>query len=171
MYTLMLLIESTLAAVGLLIAVQFALYLYARTRHERFFAAQARLNNAAKATVKEVHQVLAEDFKKARVDHRLKGDTVTELRATAIKIILANLGPLGLREIRKALGLSRWAPLDRFLVGRIEAAVYDLKERPRLDDLVPSQPGARFYPDTLRIPRIEKPDEAMFDETTKITGR
>jgi hypothetical protein len=158
-------------AVGLFLAVQLALYFYARTRHELFFAAQARLDDAAKTTVKEVQQVLAEDFKKALVDHRLKGDTAAELRATAIKIMLTNLGPLGLHELRRVLGLSRKAAIDRFLVGRVEAALYDLKGRSINNGEVPSAPGGRFYPDTLRIPRIEKPDEHMFDEKTKITGR
>jgi hypothetical protein len=175
MYTLILLTEAALLIMGLLIAVQLALYLYARRRNERFFATRARLNDATKATVKEVQQVLAEDFKKARVDHRLKGDTVTELRAASMKIILANLGPLGIKELRKVLGLSRRAPLDRFLVGRIEAAVYDLKERPLIVDEIPPQPGDRIYPNTLRIPRVEKPtdhpDENLFDEKTHITGR
>ena len=171
MYTTMLLSEAILAIVGLFIALQLALYLDARTRHERFFAAQARLDDAAKATVKEVQQVLAEDFKKARVDHRLKGDTAAELRATAIKIIHANLGPLGLKELRGALGLPRRAALERLLVGRLEAELFTLKGRSINNGEVPSAPGGRFYPDTMRIPRIEKPDEAMFDEKTKITGR
>ena len=171
MYTTMLLIEATLSAVGLFLAVQLALYFYARTRHERFFAAQARLEDAAQTTVKEVQQTLALDFKRARVEQRLKGDTAAELRATAIKIIHANLGPLGLHELRRALGLSRQAPIDRLLVGRVEAALHDLKGRSINNGEVPSAPGGRFYPDTMRIPRIEKPDEAMFDETTKITGR
>ena len=168
---IVILLEGVLVAAGLWLAVQLTLYLYARTRNERFFTAQARLDNAANATVKEVQQVLAEDFKKARVDHRLKGDTATELRSTAIKIMQGNLGPLGLHELRRALGLSRQAPIDRLLVGRIEAALYDLKGRSINNGEVPSAPGGRFYPDTMRIPRIEKPDEAMFDETTKITGR
>jgi hypothetical protein len=170
-----LLIGATLALVWLFVAIQLALYLYTRTRNERFFGAQSRLTHAASSTVKEVHQVLAEDFKKARVDHRLKGDTVTELRAASMKIMLANLGPLGLKEIRKALGLSRKAHLDRLLVGRIEAAVFDLKAWPRQPDEVPSELGGRFYPTTLRIPRVEKPpehpQENLFDEKTQITGR
>jgi hypothetical protein len=174
MYTLTLLIGVVLSGTGLFLVVQLAFSLSGRQRNERFFTSQQRLHDAAQATVKEVQQVLAEDFKKARVDHRLKGDTVTELRSAAMKIMLANLGPLGLSEIRKALGLSRKAPLDRFLVGRIEAAVFDLKAWPRLPDEVPSEPGGRFYPNTLRIPRVEKPphpDENLFDEKTQITGR
>jgi hypothetical protein len=171
----LLFIEVPVFGVLLWAGIQLALLFSARRHNERFLTAQQRLYDATQATVKEVQQVLAEDFKKARVDHRLKGDTVTSLRAASIKIMLANLGPLGLRELRRALGLSRRANLDRLLVGRIEAAVYDLKTRGKGENEVPSRPGGRFYPDTLRIPRTEKPtehpDENLFDEKTRITER
>ena len=176
MYTSMLLIEAILSGVVLFLAVQFALYINTRQRNELFVATRARLHDAAQATVKEVQQVLAEDFKTARVDHRLKGDTAAELRATAIKIMQGNLGPLGLHELRRALGLSRKAPIDRFLVGRVEAALYDLKGRSINNGEVPPAPGGRFYPDTMRIPRVERPteeqpDEQMLDEKTNVTRR
>jgi hypothetical protein len=178
----LLFLEISLLVVFIWATAQLALLLMTKQRNERFFAASARIDHAASVTVKEIQQVMAEDFKKARVDHRLKDDTAANLRNTAIKIMLANLGPLGLKEIRKALGLSRRASIDRLLVGRIEAAVYDLKARPLIFDEVPSEPGSRFYPNTLRIPRVEKPehrsaepgrspDENFLDEKTHITGR
>ena len=154
--------------------LQWGLLLSVRRQREQFLSANQRLDHAAQTTVKEVQQTLAEDFKRARVEHRLKGDTAAELRATAIKIIHANLGPLGLKELRRSLGISSKAPLDRLLVGHLEAALYDLKGRSINNGEVPSAPGGRFYPDTMRIPRIEKPaehPENMFDENTQVTRR
>jgi hypothetical protein len=156
------------------LAVQASLLLYTRRRSKQFSTALLRLNDAAQNTVKEIQQVVAGDFKAARVDGRLKGDTAAELRATAIKSIQAQLGPTGMKEIRTALGLSRKAPIDRVLVGRLEAAVYDLKDHSAIPEKVASGPGARFVPDTMRIPRAQvglPPEDTLFDEQTKITRR
>ena len=178
MHTLLLLVEAVLSAVGLCAVVQLTLYIYARQRNEHFFTTQARLDDAARTTVKEIQQVCTEDYKKARVDHRLKTDTAHELRATAVKSVIANLGPLGMREVRRVLGLSRKAPIDRVLVCRLEAAVYDLKgKRAPRDDIVPSSPSKRFSPDTIRIPRAqlslppEEEPEPLYDETTPKGGQ
>lgn len=175
---MLLLLELPVLLMGLWALLRLALLLSTRQRAEQFMSALLRLENAASATVKEVQQTLAEDFKRARVDHRLKGDTAAELRATAIKIFYANLGPLGLRELRRALGLKRKAPLDRLLVGRIEASLYDIKQNQAAEEKVevPSNLGKRIYPDTMRLPRVEKSaveehPESLFDEPTEIQRR
>lgn len=176
MHTLMLVIESVLAAVGLWAVIQLVLYLSSHRQNERFLTTQKRLEDAAHTTVKEIQQVVAEDFKAARVDGRLKGDTATELRATAIKSISAQLGPLGMREVRKALGMPPKSSLDRVLVSRIEAAVFDLKQQTPEPSEIPKKPGGRFYPDTMRIARVEKTSveehpESLFDEPTETQRR
>jgi hypothetical protein len=175
MYTIMLLVESVLAAVVLSTLIKLTLYLHFRQRHEQFFATEFRLNSAVTNAVKEIQQVLAGDFKAARVDGRLKGDTANEIRATAVKAMLAHLGPLGLRELRRALGLSRKTSIDRVLVGRLEAAVYDLKNHQLTPNKVPAQPGMRFVPDTMRIPRAqhsipEEDAESLYNEPTPKRG-
>jgi hypothetical protein len=175
MVTLMILIETVLSVSALLFVVQLAFSLWVRTRNERFLGAQRRLQDAASATVKEVQQTLAHDMKMARVEQRLKGDTAAELRSTAIKIMHANLGPLGLRELRRSLGLKRKTPLDRLLVGHIEAALFDIKRSHPKEEKneIPSALGKRFYPETMRIPKVDKtqedPPENLFDEPTKVT--
>ena len=173
MHTLLLLIEITLAALGLFMGVQLGLYLHAKQRNERFFTTRARLDDAAQTAVKEIQQVVAEDFKNARVDRRLKSDTAQELRATALKSVIAQLGPLGMRELRKALGLSRKSFIDRVLGARVEAAIYDLKNKKEPPSEIPPKPSARFSPDTVRIPRAQLsiPDEeeasTLYEPTPK----
>jgi hypothetical protein len=159
---LLLFLELPVLAVLLWLGAQWALLLYNRRINERFLTAQARLQDAAKTTVKELQQVVTEGFKAARVDRRLKSETIHELRSTALKSLQANLGPLGLRELRRALGVPRRLPLDRVLVSYIEAAVYDLKASTARDNEVPTAPGKRFSPETLKIPRVEKPP-ILFD--------
>ena len=171
----LLLLEVPFIVVLLWLGIQMALLLYTRRQNEQFSTALLRLNDAAQNTVKEIQQVVAGDFKAARVDGRLKGDTAHELRAAAVKSLVAQLGPLGLRELRRALGLSRKTPIDRMLVGRLEAAVYDLKDHQPITDKVPPQPGMRFVPDTMRIPRAqlaipEEEPESMYEQPTPKRG-
>lgn len=154
---LLLFLELPVLAALFWLVVQWALLLYNRRLNERFLTAQARLKDAAQTSVKELQQVVTEGFKAARVDRRLKSETIHELRSTALKSLQANLGPLGLRELRRALGVPRRLPLERVLVSYIEAAVYDLKENHPADNEVPPTPGKRFSPETLRVPRVEKP--------------
>ena len=165
------LLELPLIVVALWAVVQLALLLHDRRRNESFFAARGRLDYAAQTTVRELQQVLVDDFKLARVDGRLKGDTAQEVRATAIKSLQALLGPLGMREVRRALGLSRKTPIDRVLVCCLEAAVHDLKDHSVVPDKVPSQPSKRFVLDTVRIPRAqmgipEEDPESLYNEPT-----
>jgi hypothetical protein len=170
------LLELPVLILGFWALLRLSLLLSVKQKAEQFSSALLRLDSAAYATVKEIQQTLAEDFKRARVEQRLKGDTAAELRATAIKILYANLGPIGLHELRRALGLKRKAPIDRLLVGRIEAALFDIKRgAPRNEQSeIPSAPGKRFYPETMRIPKVDQTTEDhknLFDEPTHITGR
>jgi hypothetical protein len=171
----LILIKGMLLLATLLFVVQLAFYLWIRTRTERFLGATLRLQDAAQVTVREVQQTLVHDIKMSRVDRRLKGETVAEIRATAMKILYANLGPMGLYEVRRSLGLKHTSSLDRFLVGRMEAALFDIKQSaPAEKREIPSAPGKRFYPETMRILRANHVSEDLDDfcrEPTKITGR
>jgi hypothetical protein len=173
----LLLIELPLIVVALWVAVRVALLLSARQHNERLLTTLTRLENAAYTSVREIEQVLVEGLKARQIDGRLKDDNAQGARSTAMKALMANLGPAGLREIRRSLGLPRKTPLDRILISHLEAAVYDLKacREPDLEK-VTSQPTKRFSPDTVRIARVQpvmpREDDlaSLYDDTTPKGG-
>lgn len=157
------------------LGLQLALLLHTRRRNERFCTTQKRLDDATQNSVKEL-QVVSEDYKANRADGRLTKEKARDLRATAIKTVIDQLGPLGMREVRKTLGMPPKSSLDYVLGTRIEAVVFDLKIFPKASDKIPRKPGERFYPDTMRIARIEKTPveehpESLFDEPTETQRR
>jgi citrate lyase gamma subunit len=107
-------------------STRLAQLINARVRSERTRAVLLRLDDAIAAIIREIQQVTIDDVKAHTPDGNLPFAIRARLKFSALTSVKAYLGPKGIDEAVRALGLDRGA-FDAFVSTRIEAAVLDLK--------------------------------------------
>ncbi len=107
-------------------AAKAAQLIAAKVKNEYLRGALTRLDDAVLNAVREVHQVTVEGIKAASADGKLTVEERAKVKATALETIRAHMGPAGLAELVKVLGVDNGG-LEKLLSTRIEAAVHDLK--------------------------------------------
>lgn len=85
-----------------------------------------RLWTEVMSSVQEVWQTYVGAIKAARVDGKLTPEEKLQAREMALNVLKGNLGQKGLAKLGRVLGFDG-AILDRYLTGKIEAAVAESK--------------------------------------------
>jgi len=119
-------------------SARFGQLITSRLRSERVRAVLLRLDDAIAAIVREVQQVTINVLKAQ--GGGVPRDMHARLRVATLASVKAYLGPKGIEDAHRALGLDR-AAFDAFVTTRIEAAVLDLKNA-RQRNGVPALPAA-----------------------------
>jgi hypothetical protein len=107
-------------------SVRLASYIGRKVDSERLRGVLLRLDDFVISTVKALQQAVVEAIKEASFDGKITDEDRRRFKAAAIEQVKSYLGPKGLRELAKVLGLRPDA-LDGFLESRVEAAVHDVK--------------------------------------------
>jgi hypothetical protein len=107
-------------------STRLAQLINARVRSERTRAVLLRIDDAIAAIIREIQQVTIDDLKAHTPDGQLPFAIRARLKFSALTSVKAYLGPKGIDEAVRALGLDRRA-FDAFVSTRIEAAILDLK--------------------------------------------
>ena len=107
-------------------AAKGAQLITAKIKNETLRGILVRLDDAVLSAVREVQQVTVDAIKAASADGTLTPDEQAQVKQAAIASVKSYLGPKGIVEIAKVLGLDGIA-VDALLATRVEAAVHDLK--------------------------------------------
>jgi hypothetical protein len=109
-------------------AARLNAWLNLRIKSEAVADALGRLNQTVLDAVKELDQLLVEEYKKRATDGKLTKGEVDELRDLAIENVKSYIGMKGVAELLKILGLTP-KELDSRIGGRVDATVYELRRR------------------------------------------
>ncbi len=120
------LLSPVLLAALTWMAAKVAQLINARVKNEYLRGVLVRLDDTVLAVVREVNQVTVDAIKAASVDGRLPPGAREAVKNAALTAIKSHLGPKGIAEIAKVLGLKTDG-LDRLIGTKIEAAVHGLK--------------------------------------------
>lgn len=105
---------------------KFAGWLGTKTKNEYLQGLMLRLNEGVFTAVKGVQQSYVDAIKRGRADGHLSDVEKKAAVNQALGSLKSYLGPKGLDELGKVLGLDGLA-VDQFLGDKIEAAVHDLR--------------------------------------------
>lgn len=108
------------------LAVKLGGLITAKVKSEYLSGALARLDVAVRTVVKEFEQTVVGSIKAAAVDGKVTPEEILTIQADALALLKSYLGPKGLAELGRVLGLDERF-LDEFLGGSIEAAVHDIR--------------------------------------------
>lgn len=108
------------------IAARISGLITARIQNERLRGALLRLDDIVFAVVKESFQVTVDALRATSPDGKLPPGAAETIKQAAIGAIKSQLGPLGLVDLKRTLGLSDEAAHD-LIATRVESTVYSLK--------------------------------------------
>jgi hypothetical protein len=111
------------------LSIQLSDLITARSRNESVRAMLERLDDAVFVAVREAEQLLVIPLQTAGVSRALGMLARGAAKTTAAKVARACLGTKGWRDLGVTLGLSN-DELERMLLARVEAAVYELRGQP-----------------------------------------
>ncbi len=111
----------------------------AKVDNEYLRSALLRLDDAVVTAVKDLQQTLAKEFRALSADGKLSREDRRRLKDTAVRHVKSYLGPTGLKDLAKVLGLWELS-IEDFIGSKVEAAVHDMK---RGDDRPPTRAPAR----------------------------
>jgi hypothetical protein len=123
------------------VAARLGQWINARVRNEYLRGVLLRLDDAVLGVVREVHQVTVDALKAATVDGKLPPGARESLKQAALNAIKSHIGPRGVGEMVRVLGLSAEG-VDRLIGTKIEATVHDLKTQQRMLNGVHKSPSA-----------------------------
>ncbi len=128
--TLIALSPVLLAALSWL-SIRAAQLITAKVRNEYLQGMLLRLDDAIFVAIREVQQLAVEQLKTASADGSLSADDRKRVKEAALEAVRGYLGPKGLVEAGRVLGLKN-GELDKVLSTRVEAAVYELNRPARV---------------------------------------
>jgi len=100
----------------------FGLYLTNKYHHNKLTQALMILDQIVIDVVKELNQTIVLELKKANIDNKLTPDEIAQIRGKAVEMVISRLGS-GIVQIL----LKYFGGLTEFVITKVEAAVYDLK--------------------------------------------
>lgn len=101
-------------------------WITAHTKNAALQGVLVRLNEAVTASVSDVAQSYADELKAASEDGKLSIAEAAEAKANALAKTRALLGPAGVKELAKVLGLEPGGPVNDYLNAKIEQTVREL---------------------------------------------
>lgn len=96
-------------------------------KNEKVKGALFRLSEAVVEVVKRLSQQIAEDYKRANKDGVLTDDEKAYIKARAMTLVKEYIGPKGVAELLKILGLDSKG-FESVVSTKIESAIYLLKK-------------------------------------------
>ena len=114
-----------LAGLTWLVARAVAL-IRARVQNEFLRGVLLRLGDATLTATKELQQTVVDEIKAASADGKIVADERRRIKAAAVANVKSHLGPKGIAEFARILGLADGA-LDALIGAKVEAAVHDLR--------------------------------------------
>lgn len=111
------------------LSLRIAALINAKVKNERLQGILSRLDDAVFAAVREVEQVYVSMLKTASQDGSLTSEERRQAKDSALQAARAYLGPRGLAELAKVLGMPE-AEVDSVIGSRVESAVYNLRAQP-----------------------------------------
>ena len=111
------------------LSLRVAALINAKVKNERLHGILARLDDAVFTAVREVEQVFVSTLKTASDDGALTTDERRQAKDAALQAARSYLGPRGLAELCKVLGMGD-DDVDRVIGARVESAVYNLRAQP-----------------------------------------
>lgn len=110
------------------LSLKLAEFIRAKVDHTYLQGVLLRLNDSVLIAVKDVEQRLVEEARDATQDRKLTPQEARRFKEVAMGQLRSYLGPKGLQELSRILGLSS-AGVNSVLDAKIEAAVLDLKRQ------------------------------------------
>lgn len=107
------------------LSVRAAQLIKTRVKNEYLAGMLARLDDAVTHAVGEVDQTVVQSLKAASSTGTLTAEDANTARNAALASVKSHLGPKGVAELIKVLGIEP-SELEKVLTTRIEAAVNDL---------------------------------------------
>ena len=111
------------------LSLRIAALISAKVKNERLHGILSRLDDAVVAAVREVEQVYVSMLKTASQDGSLTLEERRNAKDAALQAARTYLGPRGLAELGKVLGMNE-DDVDRVIGTRVESAVYNLRAQP-----------------------------------------
>jgi hypothetical protein len=111
------------------LSLRVAALINAKVKNERLHSVLSRLDDAVFVAVREVEQVFVSLLKTASQDGSLTADERRQAKEAALQAARSYLGPRGLAELGKVLGMNE-DEVDRAIGSRVESAVYSLRAQP-----------------------------------------
>jgi hypothetical protein len=111
------------------LSMRVAALINAKVKNERVSGVLTRLDDAVFMAVREVEQVFVSMLKTASEDGALTKEERLQAKDAALQAARSYLGPRGLAELAKVLGMND-DDVDRVLAARVESAVYNLRAQP-----------------------------------------
>ena len=111
------------------LSLRVAALINAKVKNERLHGILSRLDDAVFSAVREVEQVYVSMIKTASEDGALTKEERRQAKDAALHAARTYLGPRGLAELCKALGMGE-DDVDRVISTRVESAVYSLRAQP-----------------------------------------
>jgi hypothetical protein len=110
------------------LSLQAAGLIKAKIKHENVKGTLLRLDDAVFVAVRQIQQVIVDQLKAASADGTLTSAEREQVKVATLQAVRSYVGPKGLLEICKILGLGD-GELECVLGPRVEAAVYELNAR------------------------------------------
>lgn len=111
------------------LSLRVAALINTKVKNERLHGILTRLDDAVFAAVREVEQVYVSMIKTASEDGSLTAEERRQAKDAALQAARTHLGPRGLAELGKVLGMNE-DEVDRAIGTRVESAVYSLRAQP-----------------------------------------
>lgn len=111
------------------LSLRVAALINTKVKTERLHGILTRLDDAVFAAVREVEQVYVSMIKTASEDGSLSAEERRQAKDAALQAARTYLGPRGLAELCKVLGMGE-DDVDRVISTRVESAVYSLRAQP-----------------------------------------
>lgn len=108
------------------LAARLAALIRVRVANEYLRGVLLRLGDATLTATKELQQTVVDEIKAASADGKISADERRRIKAAAIANVKSHLGPKGVAEFGRILGLADSA-LDALIAAKVEAAVHDLR--------------------------------------------
>jgi hypothetical protein len=122
-------------------SLELVRWLRAKTKSTYLQGLLDRVNDTVMTAVKSAEQVTVAALRAANADGRITDEEKAAVKAKVLEEVKSHLGPRGLAEIGKILGLDDGA-LASLLGSKVEAAVLDLKARSAVVEAAAANPPA-----------------------------
>lgn len=123
---MMLLKGIVLPAFGLLVtwsSVHLSMWLASKVKNERVRGILTRLEDLTFTVVKEMQQTVVD-----KLGDKADAAMLAAARDQAIAVLKSHLGPQGLQEMEKVLGLENQDAVIKLIISYIESAVHSAKQ-------------------------------------------
>ena len=110
------------------LSLQAAGLIQVKVKHENVRGTLLRLDDAVFVAVRQIQQVIVDQLKAASADGTLTADERRQVKAATLEAIRSYMGPKGILEICRILGLKD-DELERVVGPRVDAAVFELNAR------------------------------------------